>query len=163
MKREGEICMNILKKLWCRTFQLGFRIAQPILPYREPKILNAIEEIPEALLKENINSVLLITDGFLRKSGATAPLEKILMDSGIHLAVYDKTQPNPTVYNVEEAKSLFIKENCKQCLLCVPVCPDSSIPVVKGERGEFDYDHCKGCGICAKVCPFGAITMREGK
>ena len=47
MKREGEICMNILKKLWCRTFQLGFRIAQPILPYREPKILNAIEEIPE--------------------------------------------------------------------------------------------------------------------
>ena len=64
--------MNILKKLWCRTFQLGFRIAQPILPYREPKILNAIEEIPEALAKENINSVLLITDGFLRKKKSEA-------------------------------------------------------------------------------------------
>ena len=56
----------------------------------------------------------------------------------------------------------FIAEKCKQCLLCVPVCPDSSIPVVDGKRGEFDFMHCKGCGICAKVCPFGAIVMKGG-
>ena len=54
----------------------------------------------------------------------------------------------------------FIEENCKQCLMCVPVCPDSSIPVVDGKRTDFDFDHCKGCGICAKVCPFGAIKMK---
>ncbi len=52
-------------------------------------------------------------------------------------------------------------EKCKQCLLCFPVCPDSSIPVADGKRGDFDFDHCKGCGICAKVCPFGAITFEE--
>lgn len=57
----------------------------------------------------------------------------------------------------------FDREKCTQCLLCAPVCPDSSIPVQNGRREDFDYDHCKGCGICAKVCPFGAITMREGK
>lgn len=51
---------------------------------------------------------------------------------------------------------------CKQCLLCAPVCPDSSIPVCDSKRGEFDYDHCKGCGICVKVCPFGALSMKEG-
>lgn len=50
-------------------------------------------------------------------------------------------------------------ENCKQCLLCFPVCPDSSIPVENSKRQGFDMFHCKGCGICAKVCPFGAITM----
>ena len=50
---------------------------------------------------------------------------------------------------------------CKQCLLCTPFCPDSSIPVAQLRRGEFDYGHCKGCGICAKVCPFGAITMEQ--
>ena len=49
---------------------------------------------------------------------------------------------------------------CKQCLLCAPACPDSSIPVKDGKRLDFDYDHCKGCGICAKACPFDAITMR---
>ena len=58
---------------------------------------------------------------------------------------------------------VFHREKCKQCLLCVPVCPDSSIPVCDSKREDFDYDHCKGCGICAKVCPFGAISMREGK
>ena len=50
---------------------------------------------------------------------------------------------------------------CKQCLLCAPCCPDSSIPVVNGKRLEFDFDHCKGCGICWKVCPFGAIEMKK--
>ena len=49
--------------------------------------------------------------------------------------------------------------NCRQCLLCFPVCPDSSIPVKNSKRQEFDMFHCKGCGICAKVCPFGAIAM----
>ena len=57
---------------------------------------------------------------------------------------------------------LFNTGECKQCLRCTPVCPDCSIPVKDGKRGEFDYDHCKGCGICAKVCPFGAIEMKEG-
>lgn len=57
-------------------------------------------------------------------------------------------------------RPVFIKEKCKQCMLCCPVCPDSSIPVSDdGKREDFDYKHCKGCGICAKACPFGAIEM----
>jgi len=56
-------------------------------------------------------------------------------------------------------KPLFIEDKCKQCLLCVPVCPDSSIPVSNFKRSDFDFDHCKGCGVCAKVCPFDAIKM----
>ncbi len=58
---------------------------------------------------------------------------------------------------------IFHEDKCKQCLLCVPVCPDSSIPVKDGNRGEFDLEHCKGCGICVKVCPFDAISIREGQ
>ena len=54
----------------------------------------------------------------------------------------------------------FKEEKCKQCLLCVPFCPDSSIPVSEGRRADFDFYHCKGCGICATVCPFDAIEIR---
>lgn len=53
----------------------------------------------------------------------------------------------------------FIEEKCKHCMLCVPVCPDSSIPVKGDKRLDFDFMHCKGCGVCFKVCPFGAITF----
>ncbi len=52
-------------------------------------------------------------------------------------------------------------EKCKQCLLCTPYCPDSSIPVTAGKRADFDLDHCKGCGICYTVCPFKAIEWKE--
>ena len=59
---------------------------------------------------------------------------------------------------------VFDSEKCKQCLLCVPVCPDSSIPVKDGKRLEFDFVHCKGCGICWKACPFDAIDfVKEDK
>ena len=52
------------------------------------------------------------------------------------------------------------EEKCKQCLLCVPCCPDSAIPVnAEGQREDFNYDYCKGCGVCAKACPFHAISM----
>lgn len=53
----------------------------------------------------------------------------------------------------------FIAQACKQCLLCVPACPDGAIPIKDQKRAEFDLDHCKGCGICVRVCPFQAITM----
>lgn len=59
------------------------------------------------------------------------------------------------------AMPIWDREKCRQCLLCTPVCPDSSIPVQMGKREDFDYDHCKGCGICARVCPFDAIRMDD--
>lgn len=55
-------------------------------------------------------------------------------------------------------------EKCIHCLLCVPVCPDTSIPVVENKRLDYDYEHCKGCGVCAAVCPVSCIEMiPEGK
>lgn len=58
----------------------------------------------------------------------------------------------------------FIEKKCKHCLLCVPACPDSSIPVKDGKRLDFDFRHCKGCGVCHKVCPVNAISFeREEK
>lgn len=58
-------------------------------------------------------------------------------------------------------KPIFIADKCKQCLLCVPVCPDSSIPVTDSKRADFDFDHCKGCGVCVEVCPFNAIELAK--
>lgn len=58
-------------------------------------------------------------------------------------------------------RPVFLEDKCKQCLLCVPTCPDISIPVSEGKRQDFVFDFCKGCGICAKFCPFDAIAMEK--
>ena len=108
--------MNIAAKAICRIVQFGFHLALPILPYREPELYRSIGDIPEVLKKGQIKSVLLVTDQGLRSSGGTARLESLLKESGLHLAVYDKTSSNPTVHNVEEARNLYIEEEC-QCLV----------------------------------------------
>lgn len=56
-------------------------------------------------------------------------------------------------------KPIWSADKCKQCMLCFPVCPDSSILGYDGTMKGIDYDHCKGCGVCAETCPFGAIEM----
>ncbi|MFR4319183.1 MAG: 4Fe-4S binding protein [Eubacterium sp.] len=52
------------------------------------------------------------------------------------------------------------EEKCKQCLLCVPVCPDSCIPVKDYKRQAIDYDIVRDA-ICIKACPFNAIKMEK--
>ena len=59
-------------------------------------------------------------------------------------------------------KPVFIKEKCKQCLLCYPVCPDSAISLnAAGEVEGFDLDFCKGCMVCKEVCKFNAIEKED--
>ena len=53
------------------------------------------------------------------------------------------------------------KEKCKNCMMCVPFCPESCIRQKDGILIDIDLDFCKGCGVCAKVCPFKAIEMKD--
>ena len=54
--------MNILKKIYCRIFQTCFRIALPVLPYREPELIDGFKHVPEVLKKHHISHILLVTD-----------------------------------------------------------------------------------------------------
>ena len=76
--------MTPIKTLYCRTFQLAFRLALPLLPYREPEPLCSITAIPPLLQDKQIHSVLLVTDHALRSLGVTAPLEQTLEQAGVH-------------------------------------------------------------------------------
>ena len=104
--------MNIASKLFCRAFQTVFRVALPILPYREPKIVPSCSELGGVLGKEKSTSVLVVTDAGIVKNGLTISLENVLKKNKIRYTVYDKTQPNPTVDNVEDALTLYNKNKC---------------------------------------------------
>ena len=54
--------MNIFKKIYCRSFQTVFKIALPFLPYRKPKIVSALSDIPSVLNKKKKSCPIIITD-----------------------------------------------------------------------------------------------------
>lgn len=85
----------------------------PLLPYREPEILDSVERVTPLCTSLYISSVLLVTDAGLRGAGATDKLEALLREAGIRCAVYDQTHANPTVENVEQARALYLNEKCE--------------------------------------------------
>ncbi len=108
--------MNILKKVYCRAFQGGFRIAIPLLPYREPVIMNSIDEVPKLLQAKKIKRLLLVTDQGIRQIGLTKPFEDGCKKAGITVFIYDETVTNPTVANVEAARKMYLKYHCEALL-----------------------------------------------
>ena len=104
--------MFLLKAAFCRVFQTAFRLALPFLPYREPEIIHSCGDLYRVFQAENLHSALIVTDRGIVGSGLVAPLEAVLNSSGVSYAVYDKTQPNPTVANVEEALTLYRAHGC---------------------------------------------------
>ena len=103
--------MNPLKKIYCRTFQTGLKIALPFLPYRKPKIVGSVKTLPEIIQKKKCNKVLIITDAGIRKLGLTRRLEKALASADISCCIYDKTVANPTTDNVAEAVDIYLSES----------------------------------------------------
>ena len=105
--------MQLLEQIWCRTFQTVLRLAMPVLPYRDPKILRSAAEVPAELRSRGVERVLLVTDGGQYALGKTEPLERCLAEAGITCAVYHDTVANPTVHNVEEARALYLDHDCQ--------------------------------------------------
>lgn len=105
--------MNIFEKMYCRIYQTCFRIAFPIMPYREPEQLERIDKIPDLLKKLDVSSVLLVTDSTLCKMDSVTRLVSQLVDREISCAVYDGVNPNPTIYHVEEAFKVYNEYQAK--------------------------------------------------
>ena len=105
--------MNILKKTYCRIFQLCFKLAIPILPYYNPKILNKVEDIAPILKSKKIKNIMLVTDKSIRNFNITKPLEKNLKENNINLTIFDEVVSNPTIENVEKARLIYIENNCQ--------------------------------------------------
>ena len=99
--------MFFLKAAYCRIFQGAFRLALPVLPYREPEIIGGCAELIPVMEKEHIRCPLIVTDRGIVEHGLVGPLADILERHGLRWGIYDRTQPNPTVDNVEQALNMY--------------------------------------------------------
>lgn len=78
---------------------------------------------------------------------------------------------------IRDGKSIIDGEKCKNCGMCMSVCPYSAIvklkvpcedacpvgAIAKNEKGhaEIDFDKCISCGACVGKCPFAAVHEKS--
>lgn len=110
--------MQLMQKIYCRCFQGVLRLALPVLPYRTPRVLSSLDEIPGLLKSQRKTHPLIVTDGFVHISGMAEPLKKALNGAGLPYTVYDEVTPNPTILNVELARERYLAEGC-DCLIAL--------------------------------------------
>lgn len=104
-----------LKVLWYKVFQFFFTAAQYLLPWHQSKVLSgedSVKALPAVIKADGVSKVLVVTDKVLMKLNLLGGLFDALKAQGIDYTIYDGVQPNPTIDSIEQARELYLKENC---------------------------------------------------
>jgi ferredoxin len=113
----------------------------------------------------------LITDAIGAGRKAALSIDRIIdgksPDHGEILPMIDKQRISLEYYNPKNQPDTLSDcgsdcascGNCKDCGICVAVCPEGAIERVELETEAFEYrvnsDLCIGCGFCKGACPCG--------
>ena len=105
-----------LYKCYCRAYQAVFRVATKFLDWSEPQLLKgagSVKRLAETVKQNAHESVLVVTDKGLMGLHLLDGLFDELTKNGVKYTVYDGTQPNPTIPNIEEAKTMYEENGCQ--------------------------------------------------
>lgn len=104
------------KKCFYRVRHYVFRVVIKILKFPEPKLLTgagSLKDLPSEIKDRGINKVLVVTDKGLMGLGLLDGLFLSLKENNIDFSVFDNVQPNPTIYNIEDARQMYIDNKCQ--------------------------------------------------
>ena len=105
-----------VKKAFFRVYQQTFRVAMCVFDWSEPTLLEgpgAIRKLPAFIKSKGLNKVLIVTDKGLMGLHLLDSLFEELDKAGVEYVVYDGTQPNPSIENIEDARALYVDNNCQ--------------------------------------------------
>lgn len=105
-----------LKTVACRGFQAVLKIANYVLPYRTPQVLEGpgqIRNVGQMVKDLHLNRVLVVTgDGMMRRGGADGLLQG-LEQAGICYTVLTFDHPDPTSDDVEKGVCAYHDNGCQ--------------------------------------------------
>lgn len=107
--------MNALQKIWCRTYQTVMKAATPLLPWREPELLefeNGTRGLGAFVKNKGYAKMLVVTGPNVYKKGLADELIRGLEENGVKYALFNRVVNNPTIDNIEEAYVLYKAEGC---------------------------------------------------
>ena len=105
-----------IKKCYYRINQKVLKFAMRFMDWKEPTLLEgegAILKLPQFIKDKGINKVLVVTDKGLMGLHILDPMFDELKRVGVEYVIYDGVQPNPTIPNIEECKSIYIDNKCE--------------------------------------------------
>ena len=105
-----------MNALYCRLYQRTLQLASYFLPWRKPTLLegtNSLNKLPEAISRKGISKVLIVTDQGIYSLGLMDSFLQGLDKAGVRYSIYDKTVPNPTLDNIEEALKIYREDQCE--------------------------------------------------
>lgn len=103
-------------KMYCRIYQGIFKFVSYFLPWRQPELLegeNSLSKLPKLIKSKGIECVLVVTDKVIASLGLMDKMLSGFNEESIKYIVYDRTVPNPTIDNIEEALDIYKTNNCK--------------------------------------------------
>ena len=141
--------MNLTHSFY-RAYQSVYKVAMGALDWTPPELLQgagAIKKLPALVKKQGVKNVLIVTDKGLMSLHLLDSLFEGLESEGIKYTVFDGVQPNPTIYNVEDALKLYHNNGCEAFIAfgggspmdCAKVTaakvarPNKSIPSMRGQ------------------------------
>lgn len=92
------------------------RAGMYLLPWREPDIVPSLPALAPLLAQQDLHHPLIVTDAGIVRAGLLARLTDALGDTSY--SIYDAVVPNPTIANIEAARSLYLADGC-DCLIAL--------------------------------------------
>ena len=108
-------CMNIIKKVFIRTYQKVLYIASYFLPFKEPIIIKGENSFTDLAIKLKFykkDNVLLVSDETLHNLKLDENLINALKKENINYTSYYNINPNPSINEVEQGVILYKQNNC---------------------------------------------------
>jgi len=107
-----------LKKIGWRGIEVVFAGAMYAWGwfFPDPIILDgpgSVRKLPGVIKEKKINKVLVVTDPGLMSLNLLSSLFEELDKAGVSYVLYDQTQPNPTIQNIEDALKLYNDNGCE--------------------------------------------------
>jgi len=97
---------------FCRVYQFIFRVFSYVLPFRKPTIIDSTTKLPEVAKQAGLTHLIIITDKILVSLGLMDSMLAAFEEQDLKFTVYDKTVPNPTIDNIEEALGIYKNGGC---------------------------------------------------
>ena len=139
-----------IKHMYYRLYQGVFRVAVNFLDWTPPKIISgpgSVKKLPQVIKEKGLKKMMIVTDKGLTGLNLLDGLYEGLKADGIDYIVYDKTQPNPSIDNIEEVRKLYLDNGCQGFIAfgggspmdCAKgaaarvVCPNKTVQKMRGQ------------------------------